>query len=90
MDFVVVFSFLMSQQVANLDLMVGSPHIHSRINLLLDNLCDDHKRVNGVEEDSHALLFLPKIYVSTPVTIIFFEPYSQGLHLSVLCEFLIG
>jgi hypothetical protein len=33
MDYAVVFSSLMSQQVANLDLMVGSPHIHSRINL---------------------------------------------------------
>jgi hypothetical protein len=33
MDYVVVFSSLMSQQVANPDLMVGSPHIHSRINL---------------------------------------------------------
>jgi hypothetical protein len=50
MDYVVVFSSLMSLQAANLDLMVGSPHIHSRINLWLDNLCDDHKRVYGVEK----------------------------------------
>jgi hypothetical protein len=33
MDDAVVFSSLMSQQVANLDLMVDSPHIYSRINL---------------------------------------------------------
>jgi hypothetical protein len=33
MDYAVDFSSLMSRQVANLDLMVGSPHIHSRINL---------------------------------------------------------
>jgi hypothetical protein len=33
MDYAVDFSSLMSQKVANLDLMVGSPHIHSRINL---------------------------------------------------------
>jgi hypothetical protein len=38
MDYVVVFSSLMSPQAVNLDLMVGSPHIHSRINLRLDNL----------------------------------------------------
>jgi hypothetical protein len=60
MDFAVVFSSLMSPQAANLDLMVGSPYIHSRINLWLDNLHDDHKRVYGVEEDSHALLFFAK------------------------------
>jgi hypothetical protein len=44
-DYTVVFSSLMSQQVANLDLMVGSPHLHSRINLLPDNLHVDHKIV---------------------------------------------
>jgi hypothetical protein len=60
MDFAVVFSSLMSLQAANLDLMVGSPYIHSRINLWLDNLRDDHKRVYGVEEDCHALLFFAK------------------------------
>jgi hypothetical protein len=57
MDYVVVFSSLMSQQVANLDLMVGSPHIHSRINLWLDNLHVDHKIILWVEENSHVMLF---------------------------------
>jgi hypothetical protein len=33
MDYAVDFSSLMSQQVDNLDLMVGSPHVYSRINL---------------------------------------------------------
>jgi energy-coupling factor transporter transmembrane protein EcfT len=33
---------------------------------------------------------LPAISVSTPITFLFFEPYSHGLHLSVLCGFLIG
>jgi hypothetical protein len=61
-------------------------HIKSRTNLWPNNLRDDHKRVYGVEEDSHALLFLPKIYVSTPITPLFSEPYSHGIHLSVLCE----
>jgi hypothetical protein len=57
MDYVVVFSCLMSQQVANLDLMVGSPHIYSRINLWPDNLHVDHKIVLWVEENSHVMLF---------------------------------
>jgi energy-coupling factor transporter transmembrane protein EcfT len=33
---------------------------------------------------------LPAISVSTPITFLFSEPYSHGLHLSVLCGFLIG
>ena len=45
MDYAVDFSSLMSQHVANLDLMVGSPHIHFRINLWTDNPCVDHKIV---------------------------------------------
>jgi hypothetical protein len=57
MDYVVVFSSLMSQQVANLDLMVGSPHIHSRINLWPDNLRVNHKIILWVEENSHVMLF---------------------------------
>jgi hypothetical protein len=57
MDYAVVFSSLMSQQVANLDLMVGSPHIYSHINLWPDNLRDDHKIVLWVEENSHVMLF---------------------------------
>jgi hypothetical protein len=57
MDYAVVFSSLMSQQVANLDLMVGSPHIHSRINLWLDNLRINHKIIISVEERSHVMLF---------------------------------
>jgi hypothetical protein len=57
MDYVVDFSFLMSRQVASLDLMVGSPHIHSRINLWPDNLHVDHKIVLWVEENSHVMLF---------------------------------
>jgi hypothetical protein len=65
-------------------------HIKSRTNLWPDNLLDDHKRVYGVEEDSHVLLFLPKIYVSTPVTFLFSEPYSHGLHLFKPHEFFIG
>jgi hypothetical protein len=57
MDYAVVFSSLMSQRVANLDLMVGSPHIYSHINLWPDNLYDDHKIVLWVEENSHVMLF---------------------------------
>jgi hypothetical protein len=57
MDYAVDFSSLMSQQVANLDLMVGSPHIHSRINLWLDNLRINHKIILWVEENSHVMLF---------------------------------
>jgi hypothetical protein len=47
----------MSQQVAKLDLMVGSPHIHSRINLWPDNLHVNHKIILWVEENSHVMLF---------------------------------
>jgi hypothetical protein len=57
MDYVVDFSSLMSHHVANLDLMVGSPHIHSRINLWPDNLHVDHKIILWVEESSHVMLF---------------------------------
>jgi hypothetical protein len=57
MDYAVDFSSLMSQQVANLDLMVGSPHIHSRINLWPDNLRVNHKIILWVEENSHVMLF---------------------------------
>jgi hypothetical protein len=57
MDYVVDFSSLMSWQVANLDLMVGSPHIHSRINLWPDNLRINHKIVLRVEGNSHVMLF---------------------------------
>jgi hypothetical protein len=57
MDYVVDFSSLMSQQVANLDLMVGSPHIHSCINLWPDNLRINHKIILSVEESSHVMLF---------------------------------
>jgi hypothetical protein len=57
MDYAVDFSSLMSQQVANLDLMVGSTHLHSRINLLPDNLHVDHKIVLCVEENSYVMLF---------------------------------
>jgi hypothetical protein len=57
MDYDVDFSSLMSQQVANLDLMVGSPHIHSRINLWPDDLRVNHKIILWVEENSHAMLF---------------------------------
>jgi hypothetical protein len=57
MDYDVDFSSLMSRQVANLDLMVGSPHIHSRINLWPDNLHVHHKIVLWVEENSHVMLF---------------------------------
>jgi hypothetical protein len=57
MDVVVVFSSLMPQRVANLDLMIGSPHIHSRINLWLDNLHVDQKIVLWVEEKYHVMLF---------------------------------
>jgi hypothetical protein len=64
--------------------------IPSRTNLGPDNLYDDHKRVYGVEEDSHVMLFLPAISASTLITFLFSEPYSHGLHLSVLCEILIG
>jgi hypothetical protein len=57
MDYAVDFSSLMSQQVANLDLMVGSPHIHSRINLWPDNLRINHKIILWVEESSYVMLF---------------------------------
>jgi hypothetical protein len=50
-------SSLMSQQVANLDLMVGSPHIYSRTNLWPSNLCVDHKMVLRVDKNSHVMLF---------------------------------
>jgi hypothetical protein len=56
MDYAVDFSSLMSQQVANLDLMVGSPHIHSRINLWPDNLRINHKIILWVEESSYVML----------------------------------
>jgi hypothetical protein len=36
------------------------PHIKSLTSLWLDNLRDDHKRVCGVEENSHVLLFCQK------------------------------
>jgi hypothetical protein len=57
MDDAVVFSSLMSQQVANLDLMVDSPHIYSRINLWPGNLHIDPKIVLRVDENSHVMLF---------------------------------
>jgi hypothetical protein len=57
MYYAVDFGSLMSQQVANLDLMVGSPHIHSRINLWPDNLRINHKIILSVEESSHVMLF---------------------------------
>jgi hypothetical protein len=57
MDYAVVFSSLMSQQISNFDLMVGSPHIHSRINLWPDNLHINHKIILWVEESSHVMLF---------------------------------
>jgi hypothetical protein len=57
MDYAVDFSSLMSRQVANLDLMVGSPHIHSCINLWPDNLRINHKIILWVEENSHVMLF---------------------------------
>jgi hypothetical protein len=57
MDYAVDFSSLMSQQVANLDLMVGSPYIHSRINLWPDNLRVNHKIILWVEENSDVMLF---------------------------------
>jgi hypothetical protein len=57
MDYVGVFSSLMSQQVANLDLMVGSPHIYSRTNLWPSNLRVDHKMVLRVDKNSHVMLF---------------------------------
>jgi hypothetical protein len=57
MDVAVVFSSLMSQQVANLDLMIDSPHIHSRINFWPDNLRIDHKIILWVEEFSCDALF---------------------------------
>jgi hypothetical protein len=60
MDYAVDFSSLMSRQVANLDLMVGSPHIHSRINLWPDNLHVNHKIILWVEENSHMMLFCQK------------------------------
>jgi hypothetical protein len=56
-DYAVVFSCLMSQQVVNLDLMVGSPHIYSRINLWPDNLHVDHKIVLRVDKNYHVMLF---------------------------------
>jgi hypothetical protein len=37
--------------------MVGSPHIHSRINLWPDNLRVNHKIILWVEENSHVMLF---------------------------------
>jgi hypothetical protein len=37
--------------------MVGSPHIHSRINLWPDNLRINHKIILWVEENSHVMLF---------------------------------
>jgi hypothetical protein len=57
MDYAVDFSSLMSRQVANLDLMVGSPHIYSRINLWPNNLHVNHKIILWVEENSHVMLF---------------------------------
>jgi hypothetical protein len=49
MDYAVDFSSLMSQQVANLDLMVGSSKYHT--SLLPDNPHVDHKIVLWVEEE---------------------------------------
>jgi hypothetical protein len=57
MDYVVVFSSLMSQQVANLDLMVGSFSYQISYKSLPDNLHVDHKIVLWVEENSHVMLF---------------------------------
>ena len=57
MDYAVDFGSLMSQQVANLDLMVGSPHMHSRINLWPDNLCINHKIILRANKNSHVMLF---------------------------------
>jgi hypothetical protein len=65
-------------------------HIKSRTNLRPDNLRVDHKIVLRVEENCHVMLFRPTIFASTPVTFLFSEPDSHGLHISVLCDFLIG
>jgi hypothetical protein len=65
------------------------PHIKSRANIWSDNLHVDHKLIRGVEEFSCDAL-LPAISASTLITFLFSEPYSHGLHLYVLCGFLIG
>jgi hypothetical protein len=57
MDYAVDFGSLMSQQVANLDLMVSSPHIHSRINLWPNNLHVNHKIILRANKNSHVMLF---------------------------------
>jgi hypothetical protein len=91
MEVVVIFGSLMLLKAYQILISWLVPsHIKSRTNLWPDNLHDDHKRVYGVEEDSHALLFLPKIYVSTQVTFLFSEPYSHELHLFMPHEFFIG
>jgi hypothetical protein len=48
------------------------PHIKSRANIWSDNLHVDHKVVLWVEEKFSCDALLPKIYVSTPVMILFF------------------
>jgi hypothetical protein len=57
MDYAVDFSSLMSQQVANLDLMVGSSSYLILYQSLADNPRDDQKIVLWVEENSHVMLF---------------------------------
>jgi hypothetical protein len=54
-----------------------------------DNPRVDHKIIGEVEEFSCDAL-LSAIFASTPVTFLFSEPYSHGLHLIMPREFFIG
>jgi hypothetical protein len=49
----------------------------------------DHKIIRGVEEFSCDAL-LSAISASTPVTFLFSEPYSHGLHLFMSRGFIVG
>ena len=74
MDFSVVLGSLMSLK-AQQSILISwpvHPHIKSRANIWSDNLHVDHKIVLWVEEKFSCDALLPKIYVSTPVMILFF------------------
>ena len=91
MDFAVVLGSLASQKARQSILISWSvhPHIKSHASLLPDYLRGDHDKFAELKS-SHVMLFLPATSASTSVTFLFSEPYSHGLHLSVLCGFLIG
>jgi hypothetical protein len=91
MDFAVVLGSLASLKPRQSILISWSvhPHVKSCASLLPDNLRGDHDKFVELKS-SHVMLFLTAASASTPVTFLFSEPYSHGLHLFMPCGFLIG